>query len=390
MPKIDALRGRAVALALLLTGCGAPSSPLGPASSPPFGLLSTSALPASLRIGLDVDQATIRLDLLSPATCAGQALPSGSGYTLTSSGDRVELRLGTRTLTWANEPLEIQPRIDGTLGYAGRRYRGTFEGMSAPGDPGHVTLVDVVPMEAYLRGVVPVEMKTGWPAQALAAQAVAARTYAAANVGRRADLGFDLYADTRDQVYDGASVEAPDTDSAVRSTRGMVLTYQGAPIDALFHAASGGETDDAIAVWGLDLPYIRGIRDTDPSPYAHWTRTLTASEVERGLAACQVDVASVQGLDVEQWTPHGRARWLSVAGTQGNAIADANTFRLATRLPSTRFVLSATQAGWEFRGEGLGHGLGMSQWGAEAYAQLGWSFSRILTRYYTGVALSQP
>src|SRR3712207_4099040 len=109
---------------------------------------------------------------------------------------------------------------------------------------GTLTVVNVVPLEEYVRGVVPNELSPGgWPElEALKAQAVAARTYAVSNLGRFAASGYDLTPDTRSQVYGGRSTEHPLTDRAVAETRGRVLTYKGAPVNALYTSTCGGRT----------------------------------------------------------------------------------------------------------------------------------------------------
>ncbi len=408
---------RATALTALLSGCGLPLGQLGgngslqqtlgasslsatgavvPGGSaalmPQFpaslGLLGSDVLPASIGIGISVGRAAIAVKMAAPATVGSVQLPAGASYEFQASGGKVSLIENGQVVVSQTSPILVSPAADGALEWNGRRYRGSFEALATPGALDCVTLVDRLPLESYLLGVVPAEMPASWPEAALESQAIAARTYAAANIGRHADQGFDLYGDTRDQAYGGESAETLASDAAVQATYGLGLTYQGRIITALFHASSGGQTDDAIAVWGIDLPYIRGVDDIDISPYAHWTRVLSAARVEAGLAAQGIEVGSPERLSVQTYTAHGRARWLSVTGTAGSAVADANSFRLATGLPSTRYQLAAIAGGWQFTGGGFGHGLGMSQWGAKAYADLGWSYDQILMHYYTGVDLA--
>nr|MDQ5838056.1 SpoIID/LytB domain-containing protein [Acidobacteriota bacterium] len=126
---------------------------------------------------------------------------------------------------------------------------------------GTLTVVNVVPLEDYVRGVVPNELSPGgWPQlEALKAQAVAARTYAVSNLGRFAAEGFDLTPDTRSQVYGGRSTEHPLTDRAVAETRGRILTYKGAPVNALYTSTCGGRTEDGENIFGgAPVAYLRG------------------------------------------------------------------------------------------------------------------------------------
>ena len=138
-------------------------------------------------------------------------------------------------------------------------YRGRLEVFA--NTRGTLTVVNVVPLEDYVRGVVPNELSPGgWPElEALKAQAVAARTYAVSNLGRFAAQGFDLTPDTRSQVYGGRSTEHPLTDRAVNETRGRVATYKGVPINALYTSTCGGRTEDAENIFGgPPVPYLRG------------------------------------------------------------------------------------------------------------------------------------
>lgn len=140
-----------------------------------------------------------------------------------------------------------------------KAYRGRLEVFA--NTKGALTVVNVVALEDYVRGVVPNELSPGgWPElEALKAQAVAARTYAVSNLGRFAADGFDLTPDTRSQVYGGRSTEHPLTDRAVNETRGRVATYQGRPINALYTSTCGGRTEDAENIFGGEAPaYLRG------------------------------------------------------------------------------------------------------------------------------------
>lgn len=143
--------------------------------------------------------------------------------------------------------------------YNEKAYRGRLEVFA--NSRGSLTVVNVVTLEDYVRGVVPNELSPGgWPElEALKAQAVAARTYAVSNLGRFAAEGYDLMPDTRSQVYGGRATEHPLTDRAVKETRGRVATYAGRPINALYTSTCGGRTEDAENIFGGEAPaYLRG------------------------------------------------------------------------------------------------------------------------------------
>ena len=126
-----------------------------------------------------------------------------------------------------------------------------------------LTVVNFLPLEEYLLGVVPSEMPSKWNLEAHKAQAIAARSYALANLNKRGSHGYDLKDTPADQAYGGASSETPRTTKAVLSTRGEVLTYDNKIIPAYYHASSGGKTQDAGNVWHHDLPYIQSVNGYD-------------------------------------------------------------------------------------------------------------------------------
>ncbi len=349
--------------------------------------LAGKALPAAFKIGLSVAQAEIGIQVGVSTPVGAVTLVPGKTYKARRAGSAIVLSDGATEVLRSDSPLQVQAAAAGGLGFGSRKYRGAFALIAAPGSADKLTLINLVAPEDYLYGVLPAEMATGWPLEALKAQAVAARTYAAANVGRRAALGFDLYDTTADQVYKGFTIEQADCNSAVDGTRGQLLTWQERPIAAFFHASSGGETDDALAVWGEDLPYIQGVQDLDPSPHARWSASFEAAAVEKAFGAMGIDVGSLQSLAVSKETPHGRARWLEAGGSSGKAAVDANALRIKLGLKSTRYKLARDGARFSFTGGGWGHGLGMSQWGARAYASQGEGYRDILARYYARTTL---
>lgn len=128
---------------------------------------------------------------------------------------------------------------------------------------GALTVVNSLPLEEYLLGVVPSEMPSKWNIEAHKAQAIAARSYALANLNKHGSKGYDLKDTPHDQAYGGASSETPQTTRAVLSTRGEVLTYDNKIIPAYYHASAGGKTLEAGKVWNHDLPYIQSVNSYD-------------------------------------------------------------------------------------------------------------------------------
>ena len=187
----------------------------------------------------------------------GVKLDPGRTYTAVAiAGGRLEIRGGGRAVARGGSPLQV--RGPGPLNVAGGTYRGTLE-LSAAGG---VQVVNTLPLEDYVRGVVSAESPSSWPIEELKAQAVAARGYAVTTSHGGA---FDQYADTRSQVYKGVGAETARTDAAVRATRGQVVTYRGRAVTSYFFAASGGHTENVedSFVGSSPRPWLKGV----PDPY---------------------------------------------------------------------------------------------------------------------------
>jgi len=189
-------------------------------------------------------------------------------YTAVSiGGGRLEIRRGGRAMARGGSPLLV--RGPGPLNVAGGTYRGTLE-LSAAGG---VQVVNSVPLEDYVRGVVSAESPSWWPMEELKAQAVAARGYAVTTSHGGA---FDQYADTRSQVYRGVGAETARTDAAVHATRGQVVTYRGQAVTSYFFAASGGHTENVedSFVGAEPKPWLKGVSDPydGGAPLHTWQR----------------------------------------------------------------------------------------------------------------------
>jgi stage II sporulation protein D len=188
----------------------------------------------------------------------GVRLEPGRTYTAVGlPGGRLEVRLGGRAVARGPSPLRV--RGAGPLNMGGGTYRGVLDLGAVPGG---VQVVNELGLEDYVRGVVSAESPASWPIEALKAQAVAARGYAATTSHGG---GFDQYADTRSQVYRGVAAETARTDAAVRATRGEVVTYRGRAVTTYFFSTSGGHTENVedSFVSAEPKPWLRGV----PDPY---------------------------------------------------------------------------------------------------------------------------
>ena len=321
----------------------------------------------------------------------------------------------------------------------GTAYRGS---LSFALEGTQIEVVDTLPLEQYLYGVVPSEMPASWAQAALEAQAVASRTYALYQMQHAAQGSlFDVYGSTLSQAYGGYAAEQPSSSAAVDATANVIMTYQGQAIDAVFEADSGGATENSENVWSAALPYLRGVDELPGYQPTTWTITLTATRI----ASLVLDWSGAAIGDLEQMVLQGTSqtfsgRPLSVLfqGTQGQYTVYKDSIRGLLRLPSTLFTvttdaevtvegadgqvtlpslagsvaegasgaaalpsevtaegldgLQATYplaaSSYVLNGRGNGHGVGMSQDGAEYMAEQGMDYQAILGHYYTGVSFS--
>jgi stage II sporulation protein D len=264
--------------------------------------------------------------------------------------------------------------------------------------------VEAMPMEEYVAGVVAGEMKNYWPREALAAQAVVARTFAlkALEQGRgKGPMGSDIEAGFRTaQEYKPENVNDA-IRSAVRETRGKVLTYKGELIDAWFHSNAGGMT--ALAKEGLNFrgpepPYTVVKKSPDmtsdvPAQDRVWSATFTTAEIEAALRKIGVPVSGIQDMVVAKRGPSGRAQTISIRHSGGELTIGGNDLRVALdpmRMRSNLITSLEVRDGQvSMSGKGFGHGVGMSQWGAHNMAKAGRRHEEICTYYFKDVRVER-
>lgn len=254
-------------------------------------------------------------------------------------------------------------------------------------------------MEEYLAGVVAGEMKNDWPVEALAAQAIIARTFtleAIETKGGVPERGTQASTDIKEfQAYNAKSVN-DNVKKAVQMTRGMILTYQGKPIKGWFHASAGGIT--ATAKEGLNYreaepPYIQSVQSPDdlaPADVKNWTIMFPKEDIIAAMAKMGKKVNDISSIEITQKGPSGRAVMLRV-----NREVEVSGPELRVALDSTKLksmLLDKIEVGEEnvtFAGKGYGHGVGMSQWGANRMAKDGKKPEEIVTHYFKGVKVEK-
>jgi stage II sporulation protein D len=411
-------RDAAAAAALLLAAACAPRatvvSPDVPRREP------------ALRVGILVDTASVTVSSaagleIASAASGGTLARAGAGTPVVftaDAGGRLGYRVGSEPARSTDATLlAVRPAGGAPVSIAGKPYHGIALVRAA--GPGRVTAINQVEMEAYLLGVVPQEIGRVGPErfEAAKAQAVAARTYAVKYLGRRSELGFDVYASTQDQVYGGVQAEFDPVSRAVRETAGEILTYRGEPIEAYYHSTCAGRTAAIDEVWNTaPIPYLVSVVDVNPatgqaydvkSSRFHWTESWSVDSLETildrtladSLPAGTTSIGELKDVRVTQRTPSGRVKAMVISTTVGDLTVGGDRVRWILRTPkgallnSSKFDVEVRRdaAGKPQRvvatGGGWGHGIGMCQVGAMGRAEAGQSYREILGAYFPGTEL---
>jgi len=328
-------------------------------------------------------------------------------------GDRIAIYTATGELMdTAAGFLRIDPQSEGGLVTVnGAKYPGTVEVVPAT-TGGGLQVINVLDVETYLRGVVPLEMgmKGTGLLEAAKAQAVAARTYVAGHMGQYAKEKFDLYAAVTDQVYGPVDRRHPDADLAVAQTRGLILVYQGKPIRANYASTCGGNIAGVEESFpSAPIVYLPSHEDRfgneiacRSSRFYRWDESWTGDELKQVLERTVPRIlgkpwkgTAVRQMEILSTGPSGRALKLRVTTDEESYLVEKGAIRgllenmRGQPLRSTNFEMELVRRGDRVRqltvhGRGWGHGVGMCQWGAMQLSQEGVSFNRILGHYYPG------
>ena len=181
-------------------------------------------------------------------------------YFFKSQDNQIAVKINSKYIKTGYESITIRPDKKGFLSTKKAWYRGEFILTSYSNS---VNLINKLPLETYLKGVVPSEMSSKWAPEALKAQAIASRSYAVANLGKRGSLGFDLNDTPQDQAYGGASAERDSSNKAVTETENIVLIHDKKVIPAYYCASAGGQTTNSGVPWSHNLPYLKSVPSYD-------------------------------------------------------------------------------------------------------------------------------
>ncbi len=326
--------------------------------------------------------------------------PADQPLTLKAEGGQVQVRVGN-SLSRADQ-VWIEPP------------RGSFVNIKAGGDlqkkflgrvsirirDGALFFVEELPLEGYVRGVLEAEVPAGYPPEALKAMAVLIRTFALAHQDRHAKEGFELCDLTHCQVYGGRQMNYLSFDEAVKATRGVTLGYQLKLAETPYHSTCGGHTSSFHCVFGgKPIPYLQGVSDGEAcadSPHSTWESTIPLKVLEEVLKK-EKDTnpkGEIKNLRIaDQEEGGGRASTIAVEGPRTFEISAQKFLSLVGRylgwslLKSNWFEVEVKDGQAHFKGRGLGHGVGLCQWGARGLALKGKNFEEILQHYYPGTQL---
>ena len=342
-----------------------------------------------LRVGLMSDVKQVTLQVSAPCLMINAAkgnvvkkIPAGEKFVVAFDKlnfNAIEIRPEKISLN------DLRTTIDG------KEYYG---GVTVNKEKNSLTVINLVPIEEYLRGVVSKEMSPSYPLEALNAQTVAARSFALKNRGRHVKDGYDVCASTHCQVYIGVA-KFDSVDKAIDETRGQVLVYKEKLIDTNFHADSGGMTEDVGDVWGVATPYLVAVREIVQLTAQPWTVKVTAKDFSSRFGENFGDVKEIKlskltvGKPANDRTSSGRVKSAQFVGSKKTVTITGNDLRRKFSLPSTLFDMRLDGDEIIFTGFGRGHGVGMSQVGARDYAGSGWSYEKILAHYYNGAKLKK-
>lgn len=322
-----------------------------------------------------------------------------SGYDVKSAvagGVRVDASSEPTVISGEGSPVTVSATFgDGSV--VERRYAGAI--LTASLD-GALAIYNDVDVESYVASVMASEISPGWHAEALRAQAIAVRTYGVRRMRHARPAAYDVTDDTTNQVYHGVDAIVASLSAAGEATAGRMVIAAGAPADVWYHSACGGHTASSLEITGVAAPsYLEGITDADGaghafcalSPYFSWRNSLPAAAL-----ANVAGVDALGSISVSQRWPDGRVKTVHVLSADGTA-RDIDGQRFYSRasgvlgykvVPSALFDIAPASGAYEITGHGVGHGVGMCQWGAQGRAKAGQDAATILAAYFPGTTIA--
>jgi len=301
-----------------------------------------------IRVALSTGQSSISVETTGPSEIC--ALDSASFYESYSSSRTFSFSMSGGQVRYSGTGdtsrgfvITCDEDTSSYIRYNGRRYRGSVRIQVWEGS---LVCVNALPIEQYLWGVVPCEVPHLWPEESLRAQAVAARTYSLRALEQYPERPFDVYSSVVDQVYNGADSEREATTRACKDTAGQVITYNGSPIIAYFHASSGGWTASGMEMFRRDLPYLRPVPSRDATIH-RWIYRISASDLASVLRNAGYSIGTIQRVWVHSFSGEGRANQLKVVHSNGVTLVPCSDLRKIlgpANLQSTYFTIEGQEA----------------------------------------------
>lgn len=355
------------------------------------------SLPLMDRINAAVLDETIRIAIIKSAS---EVTVAGDGLLVTNeTGAALAMPLSI-IVKPVKDRLLVEGKLYRRLSFSAssavyvnnKPYRGLAE--LSVSDRG-ILVVNQLPLEEYLVGLINCEISSAWPIEAVKAQAVIARTYALNRKKARINSPYHLESSVIDQVYEGCLVEDSRARRAVLETEGEVLTFAGGIIQAFYHSSCGGRTEASENVWGSSLPYLKGVDCqyclTSPAATT-WEYKLQLEEIEDRLRAAGHKVSGLYDIKPGMINSRGRLKQVVLLAQKGGSTISGEQFRKAVGygvIKSTRFTIKNSKNEVSFSGSGNGHGVGLCQWGAKQRALDGFAYGEILSYYYPGTELKK-
>lgn len=312
---------------------------------------------------------------------------SGSDSLMFISGSSAGIFIGNKNTMKNNLKIISKQNI---IEVNSRKYRGNI--LVNMNQECKITVINELPLEEYLYGVVPLEISSKASFEALRAQAVASRTYAYHQKLKNKGNDYDLSSTVLSQVYGGFDKEKETANNAVDSTEGIVLVYKNEIIYSAFHGNCGGYTENSKSTWNTELPYLKSVRCSYCRDSIHykWSCSITSENIRIALRNSGYSIGRVIDIEVIDTNSSGRVSDLEIEHADGSLKISGAKFRMSmgpNLIRSANFRVEKENSKFVFNGRGWGHGVGLCQDGAFGMAESGFNFERILEKYYHGADL---
>ncbi len=295
------------------------------------------------------------------------------------------IRLSSFHLVTEDEMIQVE----------GRTYRNALR--IYKDEKGKLILVNEIPLDEYVKGVLPKEIDPRWHMEAIKAQAIAARTFALFQALKDPNAKFYLTNDVYSQVYGGKTSEHSRTSQAVDETKGQVLTYRGMLFPTYFHSSCGGKTTQAQLVWNvMPISPLNGIQcefcNIKENKYYNWHSTIPLEEIQKKFSDRGYSLTGIRNIEGVERDRSGRYKKVAIYHSKGVYTMRSGDFRLiagAEKMRSTLVNIKVSGGQVEMTGNGWGHGVGLCQWGSKEMADRGFTHENILRFYYPGSQITQ-